>query len=370
MKGYKGFNKNFTCLDKKYEVGENYSEDKVELCESGMHFCENPIDCLEYYNPIYHSRYCQVTADNVSPEVDNTFSGDSKRVCGTLQIDKEIGITDIIKDGIEYIREKSIFENNTLADPRKFLYLESKFNFDDNMLPFAYKEQFQLAVSAKFMSASMMAYHSKIVSSGDCNSLSASGDEDVLISSGSSTQLAIAGDSSEMITAARRNKSASSGLCAKITSFGHLSYLASSGDRNMILSYGLGSNVASSGEGNHVKINANLNKVAISGGNNIIYSKGEANVIACSGISNVVEMKGEHNICCMLGRDSICKGSLGDFIGLVEWEFVDGMSIPVDAKFFKVDGEKIKPDVFYELKNGEPVECHGADLKIERFEEM
>ena len=45
-------------LDKKYEVGENYSEDKIELCESGMHFCENPIDCLEYYNPIYHSRYC------------------------------------------------------------------------------------------------------------------------------------------------------------------------------------------------------------------------------------------------------------------------------------------------------------------------
>ena len=370
MKGYKGFNKNFTCLDKKYEVGETYTEDKIELCESGMHFCENPIDCLEYYNPIFHSRYCQVTADNVSDETDSGSWGDSKRVCATLKIDKEIDITDIIKDGIEYIREKSIFEDNTQTELRRFLYLKSKFNLDYDMLPFTYKEHFQLAVSANFMSASMMAFDSKIVSSGTCNSLSASGDGDVLISSGESTQLAIAGDDSGIITAARRSKSASSGLCTKITSFGPLSYLASSGTRNMILSYGIGSNVASSGEGNHVKINSNLNNVAISGGNCIIYSKGEANAIACSGLRNVVEMKGEHNICCMLGRESICKGSLGDFIGLTEWELVDGRSIPIDAKFFKVDGEKIKPDVFYKLENGEAVECNYTDLKIERFEEM
>lgn len=369
MKGYKGFNKNFTCLDKKYEVGETYTEDKIELCESGLHFCENPIDCLEYYNPIYRSRYCQVTADNVSSEVDNTFSGDSKRVCGQLQIDKEIDINDIIKDGIEYIKEKSIFENNTQTEPRKFLYLESKFKFDD-MLPFAYKEQFQLGVSAKFLSASMMAYHSKIVSSGDCNCLSATGDDDVLINSGEATQLAIAGDDSEMITSARHSKSASSGLCTKITSFGPLSYLASSGNRNMILSYGVVSSVASSGEGNHVEIHSNLNKVAMSGENNIVYSKGEGNAIACSGLRNVVEMEGEHNICCMLGRDSVCKGSLGDFIGLVEWKRVDRNFIPVDAKFFKVDGTKIKPGIFYKLENGEAVECYDVDLIGQRFEEM
>lgn len=369
MKGYKGFNKNFTCLDKKYEVGESYTEDKVELCESGLHFCENPIDCLEYYNPIYHSRYCQVTAGNVSSEVDNSASGDSKRVCGMLQIDKEIGITDIIKDGIEFIEEKSIFENNNQTEPRKFLYLKSKFKFDDDMLPFAYKENFQLGVSAKFLSSSMMAYHSKIVSSGDCNCLSASGDDNVLISSGEATQLAIAGDDSEMITAARYSKLASSGLCTNITSFGPLSYLASSGNRNLILSHGIESNVVSSGEDNHIEIHANLNKVATSGECNVIHTKGEGNVIACSGYKNVVEMEGEHNICCALGRNSVCKGSLGDFIGLVEWKNINGKTIPVDAKFFKVDGETVKPGVFYTLKDGELVETYG-DLKIERFEEM
>jgi len=366
MKGYKGFNKNFTCLDKKYEVGENYSEDKIELCESGMHFCENPIDCLDYYNPIYHSRYCQVTADNVSPKVENCHWGDSKRVCGTLQIDKEIGITDIIKDGIEYIREKSIFEDNTQTEPRKFLYLKSKL---ENVLPFAYKEYFQLGISAKSMSASMIAYHSKIVSSGDYNSLSSSGDDNVLISSGDCSQLSIAGDDSDMISAAMHSKLASSGLCSRITSYGPLSYLASSGNRNLILSYGIESNAVSSGEDNHIEVYSNRNKVATSGECNVIHTKGEGNVIACSGYKNVVEMEGEHNICCALGRNSICKGSLGDFIGLVEWKNINGKMIPADAKFFKVDGETVKPGVFYTLKNGELVETYDG-LKIERFEEM
>src|SRR5574344_1794879 len=53
MKGYKMMESNMTCLGFQYEVGKEYSlEDELVICESGFHFCENPFDCLEYYNNI------------------------------------------------------------------------------------------------------------------------------------------------------------------------------------------------------------------------------------------------------------------------------------------------------------------------------
>src|SRR5574344_165318 len=53
MKGYKMMESNMTCLGFQYEVGKEYSlEDELAICESGFHFCENPFDCLGYYNNI------------------------------------------------------------------------------------------------------------------------------------------------------------------------------------------------------------------------------------------------------------------------------------------------------------------------------
>lgn len=33
MKGYKGFNKDMTCLGKKYGVGQTYEEESAEICK-------------------------------------------------------------------------------------------------------------------------------------------------------------------------------------------------------------------------------------------------------------------------------------------------------------------------------------------------
>ena len=49
MKGYKGYEKGLVCRGKQYAVGEVFEEDNAEICKSGMHFCENPLDILDYY---------------------------------------------------------------------------------------------------------------------------------------------------------------------------------------------------------------------------------------------------------------------------------------------------------------------------------
>ena len=56
------------------------------------------------------------------------------------------------------------------------------------------------------------------------------------------------------------------------------------------------------------------------------------------------------------GINSIAKGKIGSWITLSEWKNVDGVYTPVCVKTEKIDGERIKEDTFYKLKNGEFVE--------------
>ena len=49
MKGYKAFEKGMICKGKQYAENTVFEEDTAEICESGMHFCVNPLDILNYY---------------------------------------------------------------------------------------------------------------------------------------------------------------------------------------------------------------------------------------------------------------------------------------------------------------------------------
>ena len=106
MKGYKGFDKNLKCREKQYEIGKTEIEDSADLCNSGMHFCEYPLDCFAYYPPS-DSRYCEVDADEVSDQRDN----DSKRSAKKLTIGAEIGLSGIINASVKFILEKARTEN-------------------------------------------------------------------------------------------------------------------------------------------------------------------------------------------------------------------------------------------------------------------
>ena len=53
MRGYKFMESDMTCNGFQYEVRKEYSlEGELEICRNGYHFCENPFDCLEYYDNI------------------------------------------------------------------------------------------------------------------------------------------------------------------------------------------------------------------------------------------------------------------------------------------------------------------------------
>ena len=112
MKAYKGFDKDLKCRDFQFEIGKSYEEPSAELCKSGFHACENPLDCFGYYEPA-NSRYCEVELDDVS---DQRESDDSK-ICGKrITVGAEIGLQGIINAGVKSILDKVDWKDNKVTN--------------------------------------------------------------------------------------------------------------------------------------------------------------------------------------------------------------------------------------------------------------
>ena len=103
---YKGFDKDLKCRGFQYEVGKEYEEDEVKVCQKGFHACENPLDVFSYYPPA-DSRYCEVEQ---SGELSKD-GGDSKVASSKIKIGAEIGLSGLIRAGVKFILEKVDFKN-------------------------------------------------------------------------------------------------------------------------------------------------------------------------------------------------------------------------------------------------------------------
>ena len=101
MKAYKGFDKDMQCRGFQYEEGKTYETDKAELCETGFHACEDPLNVFRYYPPGSGSKYHEVTLEGVTDEK----SDDTKMVGTKITVGAEIGIPGIIKAHVEYVKE-------------------------------------------------------------------------------------------------------------------------------------------------------------------------------------------------------------------------------------------------------------------------
>lgn len=98
MKAYKGFNRDMTCRGYQFIEGKTYEhEGDVQLCESGFHACEDPMDCLRYYDPCT-SVYHEVDLDGVSDE----RKEDTKVVGKKIRIGARMSVKDIVKASIDY----------------------------------------------------------------------------------------------------------------------------------------------------------------------------------------------------------------------------------------------------------------------------
>ena len=109
MKGYKGFNPGLVCKDKQYKESTVFEEPEAEICQKGMHFCENPFDVLDYYDLVRSdgsfNDFAEVEA------LDEARTDDSKKFCTKkLKIGVKLSFAGFAKACVDFVIEKATSE--------------------------------------------------------------------------------------------------------------------------------------------------------------------------------------------------------------------------------------------------------------------
>ena len=298
MKGYKAFHKGLICKDKQYKENTVFEEKEAIPCVTGMHFCENPMDVLTYYPLIddegEFSDFAEVEA------LDEVKTDNDKKFCTTrLKIGAKLSFAGFINACVDFILEKTRYEPDECDE-----------------------DYAQIGSSG---------YSAKIGSSGDSAKIGSSGDSAKIGSSGYSAQIG------------------SSGYSAKIGSSGYSAKIGSSGDYAQIGSSGYSAKIGSSGYSAKIGSSGDSAKIGSSGYSAQIGSSGDYAQIKCTGDDSVV---------CCAGYNSCASAKKGCWITLSEWKYSKEKDrfVPTCVKTEYVDGEKIKEDTMYSLKDGEFVE--------------
>ena len=105
-------------------------------------------------------------------------------------------------------------------------------------------------------------------------------------------------------------------------------------------------------------VQASIDEGNMENGNSAqIGSSGYDARIGSSGDGAKIISEGKNSVVCCAGANSWVKAKKGSWITLSEWGYNDEREyVPVFVKTMQVDGETIKEDTFYRLKNGEFVE--------------
>ena len=156
----------------------------------------------------------------------------------------------------------------------------------------------------------------------------------------------------------KKQQIGSSGDYAQIGSSGYSAQIGSSGYSAKIGSSGDSAKIGSSGDSAKIGSSGDYAQIGSSGYSAKIGSSGYSAQIGSSGYYAKIESTGEDSVICCAGHNSVVKAKKGSWITLAEWKRDDskGRYVPVCVKTEFVDGENIKADTWYCLKNGEFVE--------------
>ena len=256
---FKAFDKNLKCRGFQYEIGKEYKhEGKVEVCESGFHSCENPLDVLNYYD-LTESRFAEVEC---SGDI-KTHLDDSKIASKKIKIKAELKLGEFIKASIDYLFKSGNKDERTQA---------------------ASGDSAQLAASGVYAKLAASGDYAKLAASGVYAKLAASGDSAKLAASGDYAKLAASGDSAQL---------AASGVYAQLAASGVYAKLAASGDSAKLAASGVYAQLAASG----------------------VYAQ-----LAASGDYAKLDIQGTASVGSAIGYNSIIKGINGTLICLVEYD--------------------------------------------------
>ena len=234
MKGYKAYKKGMICKDFQYEVDKEYTHDgELILCCSGFHFCENPLDILNYYD-LCDSEFSEVEATG---KVTEARKEDTKRATDKIKIGRKLDLPAFIKASFEYLWELCSKEEGLEGDHSKHA---SAGDYSKHASAGDYSQHASAGDYSKHASSGHCSQHvsagdySQHASSGTFSRIASSGDYSLHVSLGDYSKHASAGHNSRHASAGECSRHASSGDCSKIALEGEDSVGACIGDQGKI----------------------------------------------------------------------------------------------------------------------------------------
>ena len=154
--------------------------------------------------------------------------------------------------------------------------------------------------------------------------------------------------------AMRRAKAKESGDYSSAATSGDYSSAATSGDRSSAATSGGSSSAATSGDYSSAATSGYRSSAATSGYRSSAATSGDRSSAVATGYKTKAAAIGKNSIAVVNGAFGKACGALGCYLVLTEYDDDDHM---LWAKMAKVDGARIKENVWYTLKNGEFVEA-------------
>ena len=341
IKSYKGFNTDMTCCGGfQYEEGKEYETDSASCCNYGFHACEYPLDCFNYFSPNQSVFHEVEQSGEISKRND-----DSKLASTKIKIGAEISIAGLVKAAIEYTTERakdSGEKHNT-----------------GNRGVFSNTGNWGASSNTGDMGASFnTGYRGASSNTGDWGASSNTGD------CGASSNTGYRGASSNT---GYSGASSNAGYCGASSNTGNCGASSNTGDS------GVSSNTGNRGATSNTGYRGASFNTGYCGASSNTGDYGASSNTGNCGASSNTGYRGstiadhENSVAVAWGHESRAKGVIGATLVFAEWEKNDGYYLGEKSWTFKgsmmvrVDGEKIKDNTWYTMKNGQVIEAKEED---------
>lgn len=305
----------------KYKVGETYKiRGAFNILSNNFRAWEFPMDAIACSFGLHIAEVEMGGEIEKSNLMSDVFSSE-------MTIKRELTLNEAIGISIEWLKTH---------DNKKY---EKKVNFDEMASCTASNES-----------------KANIVSNGAYSKVSSNGDYSSIGLYGFASRMSSSGMVNRIVSNESFSQISSSGESPAIFSNGECTKIATSGSGGKIYATGIEAKLSTSGSGVKIHSEGSCSRLSTSGDYNTIYSYGENANIASSGYSTSVDSSGKEAIVSCTGANSMVKAKKGSWVTLAEWQTIVGHKKLICVKTEYVDGERIKEDTWYKLKNGEFIE--------------
>lgn len=326
-KALKGFDENMMCRGFSYEEGKSYEleEGSVIICERGFHAIRkeySPLEVFGYYPPST-SRYCEV-------DLDGDMDYYHEKIVGSkIRIDHEIGIDFIVKKSVKQINSQIRFRKSGTYSKK-----------DATGISNAERESI-VANMGNMAQASSEASRSVAASTGD---------NDVSNAEGILSVAACTGSLSIALTSCCGSIACNIGNRSVAKTAGTQSIAAVARDSSVAICSAEMSIASSTGDESLSMVHGDCSVAVSNGHKSNAIVDGDRCLAVSTGNRSQAEAAGNESIAIVTGVGSKVRGEIGNWLVIAEYDKND-IDI-VDVKSFKVDGETVKADTWYTMKNG------------------